>query len=206
MTVLSMGPPQVIDALREAVSLGADKAVLLADPTLAGADTLATSYALAKGVERTGRFDLVICGRQAIDGDTAQVGPELAERLGVPHVSCVTRVHEVTDGCIIVERMMDDGSARMKLSLPGLITVTKGINEPRFPSLEGKIRAVRSEIPIWSAQGIGADLSKVGLKGSPTRVIRVFAPERRARGEMLEGTVLEQVAALVGRLREADIV
>ena len=206
VTVLSMGPPQVIAALREAVSLGADQAVLLADPALAGADTLATSYALAKGVEKTGHFDLVICGRQAIDGDTAQVGPELAERLGVPHVSCVIRVHGVADGCIIAERMTEDGSARIKFSLPGLITVSKGINEPRFPSLKGKIRAVRSEIPIWSAQDIGADASRIGLRGSPVRVIRIFAPERRARGQMLEGTVREQVTALVAKLREANIV
>ncbi|GAF93074.1 unnamed protein product, partial [marine sediment metagenome] len=134
VSVLSMGPPQVVDTLREALSLGADNAVLLSDIDFAGADTLATSYALARGVKKIGSFDLIICGRQAVDGDTAHVGPSLAERLGVPHVSCVTKICELTDGYMIVERMTDRGIEQIKLSLAALITVGKGINEPRYPS------------------------------------------------------------------------
>ena len=148
---------------------------------------------------------MVICGRQAIDGDTAHVGPELAEWLGVPHVGCVRRVREVTDGCMITERVTEDGLERIRLPLPGLITVAKGINEPRFPSLKGTMRAMRSEIPIWSAQDVAANVSKVGLRGSPTRVIRTFAPDHHRRGEILEGTTEEQVAGLLSRLRRAEI-
>ena len=205
VTVLSMGPPQAADALREAMSMGADDAVLLSDVGFAGADTLATSYALARGIKRIGRFDLVICGRQAVDGDTAQVGPELAERLGVPHVSCVMGVGEVKDGCMITERMTEDGLERMELSLPALITVPKGINEPRFPSLKGKIGAARSEITVWSARDIAADASRIGLRGSPTRVVKVSTPRRRRGGRILEGTLERQVRSLLSKLREADV-
>lgn len=205
VTVLSMGPPQAESALREAVSIGADGAVLLSDTAFAGADSLATSYALAMGVRRIGRFDLVICGRQAVDGDTAHVGPELAERLGIPHVTCVVKVHGVTHGCMIAERITEEGVERLKLSLPGLVTVTKGINEPRYPSLKGKIRATKAEIAFWSARDIAADASKVGLKGSPTRVIKMSAPDRRRAGRILEGSVQEQATALLSRLREAEI-
>jgi len=205
VTALSMGPGQAIATLREALSIGVDNAVLLTDDLFAGADTLATSYALAKGVEKIGHFDLVICGRQAIDGDTAHVGPALAERLGVPHVSCVIRVREVTDGCIITERMTEEGTEQIKLSLPALITLPKGINEPRFPSLKGKIGAIRSEIAVWGAQSIAADVSKIGLQGSPTRVIKISTPEHHRQAEMLEGTVAEQVTALLSKLRQVEI-
>jgi len=148
VTVLSMGPPQVADTLREAISMGVDKAVMLSDISFAGADTLATSYTLSRAVRKIGHFDLVICGRQAIDGDTAHVGPSLAERLGIPHISCVIKVREVTNEHMVAERMTEEGTERIKLSLPGLITVSKGINEPRFPSLKGKIKAARSSTII----------------------------------------------------------
>ncbi|GAG19497.1 unnamed protein product, partial [marine sediment metagenome] len=125
VTVLSMGPPQVADTLREAISMGADNAVMLSDINFAGADTLATSYTLARAVRKIGRFDLVICGRQAVDGDTAHVGPSLAEKLGVPHISCVIKIDEVTDKYMVTGRMTEDGTEKVKLSLPGLITVSK---------------------------------------------------------------------------------
>lgn len=205
VTALSMGLPQVVAALRETISLGVDNAVLLSDGAFAGADTLATSYALARGIRTIGRFDLVICGRQAIDGDTAHVGPELAEWLGVAHVGCVRQIREVADGCMITERVTEDGLERIKLPLPGLITVAKGINEPRFPTLKGMMRAMRSEIPIWSAQDVAANVSRVGLKGSPTRVVRTFTPDHHRRGEILEGTTEEQVTGLLCRLRKAGL-
>ena len=162
VTVLSMGPPQVADTLREAISMGADNAVMLSDISFAGADTLATSYTLARAVKKIGRFDLVICGRQAVDGDTAHVGPSLAEKLGIPHISCVIKIEEVTDEYMVTGRMTEGAIEKVKLSLPGLITVCKGINEPRPPSLRGKITAVKSDITVWSAQDIGADIGKIG--------------------------------------------
>jgi len=205
VTALSMGPAQVAATLREALSLGVDRAVLLCDAAFAGADTLATSYTLAKGVQRIGRFDLIICGKQAVDGDTGHVGPELAERLGIPHVSCVTGVREAADGCMITERMTDRGLERIKLPLPGLITVPKGINRPRFPSLKRKLWAIRSEITVWSTQDLTVDPDRVGLKGSPTKVVRIAAPEHHRGGEILKGTVREQVTALLSKLRRAGV-
>ena len=205
VTVLSMGPPQAVETLRQALSLGADNAVLLSDIGFAGSDTLATSYTLARAVKKIGRFDLVICGRQAVDGDTAHVGPSLAERLGVGHVCCVMKICEVDDGNMTVERMTERGIEQIKLLLPALITVSKGINEPRPPSLRGKITATRSDITVWSAQDISADASKIGLKGSPTRVVKMATPQHERQGQFLEGSVQEQVTDLVSKLRQAEV-
>jgi electron transfer flavoprotein beta subunit len=205
VTVLSMGPPQVADALREAISMGTDKTIMLSDISFAGADTLATSYTLARAIKKIGRFDLVICGRQAVDGDTAHVGPSLAEKLGIPHVSCIIKIHEVTDQYLITGRMIEEGTEKVKLSLPGLITVSKGINEPRPPSLRGKITAAKSDITVWSAQDISADASKIGLKGSPTRVVKMTTPQHERQGQFLEGSVAELVTDLVSELRQAEI-
>lgn len=205
VTVLSMGPSQVVDTLRQALSLGAERGVMLCDIGFAGADTLATSYTLARAVKRIGHFDLVICGRQAVDGDTAHVGPSLAEKLGVPHISCVIKIDEVTDEYMITERMTEEGIEKVKLSLPCLITVSKGINEPRFPSLRGKIKAARAEIEVWSAHDIGADESKTGLKGSPTRVVKMTTPKHHRERQMLEGSVQGQVTNLVSKLQQAKV-
>ena len=205
VTVLSMGPPQVADTLREAISMGADKAIMLSDISFAGADTLATSYTLARAVKKIGHFDLVICGRQAVDGDTAHVGPSLAERLSIPHITCVIKVCEVTNEYMVAERMTEEGTERIKLSLPGLITVCKGINEPRPPSLRGKITAARSDITLWSVQDINADESKIGLKGSPTRVVKMTTPQHNRQGQVLEGSTAEQVTGLVSKLRQAEV-
>jgi len=125
--------------------------------------------------------------------------------LGVPHVSCAIKVGEVTGGCMIAERMTEEGLERIKLPLPALITVPKGINEPRFPSLKGKIGATRSEITVWSARDIGADVSRIGLRGSPTTVVKVSAPRRRRAGRILQGTLEQQVEALLSKLREANV-
>jgi electron transfer flavoprotein beta subunit len=205
VTVLSMGPHQVVTTLRRALSLGADNAVLLSDIGFAGADTLATSYALARGVKKIGRFDLIICGRQAIDGDTAHVGPSLAEKLGIPHISCVIKIHNVTSRYMVAERMTEEGTEQIKLSLPALITVCKGINEPRFPTLKWKIRAEKTKIEIWSAQDIGADENKIGLKGSPTRVVKMTTPHHDRQGRFLEGSIQQQVTDLVSKLRQAEV-
>ncbi len=204
--VLSMGPPQAAESLKELIAMGADEAVLLSDRAFAGSDTLATAYALAKGIEKIGSVDLILCGKQAIDGDTAQVGPEIAENLGIPHVTYVKKVNEISEKEIIVERMTEEGFERVQAPLPALLTVVKEINEPRLPSLKGKMRAKSIQVPIWSAEMIGAAPEKIGLNGSPTWVKRIFIPELKCQGEIFEGSPEEQVKSLVDAILTRKIV
>ncbi len=206
VTVISMGPSQVEDALREAISLGIDEGVLLSDRAFAGADTLATSYTLAKGIKKIGKFDLIICGKQAMDGDTAQVGPGLAEKLNIPHVTYVKKIEEVKENSIQVERLMEEGYEVIKMPLPALITVVKEINEPRMPSLKGKLKAKNAQIITWNTKDLEAEENRIGLEGSPTQVIKIFTPQPRGKGETIEGTPAEQAAKLVEKLRETKIV
>jgi len=201
VTVLSMGPPQAEDALREAISMGADEAVLLTDRVFAGSDTWATSYTLAKAIDKLGA-DIIFCGKQAIDGDTAQVGPETAEFLNIPHIAYVRKIEEIKDNYIRVQRLMDEGYDIVESSIPVLLTVVKELNEPRFPSLKGKMAAKKAEIKKMGMTEIGADEDSLGLKGSPTQVKNIFAPERKTERKMLEGTSEEQVNALVNELRK----
>ena len=197
---LSMGPPQAEEMLREAISCGADEAVLVSDRAFAGSDTWATTYTLSMAINAIGGCDLVLCGKQAIDGDTAQVGPGLAHRLGLPYASYIRKIHGLTDGALFMQRMMDDGYDELKVVLPALLTVVKEINEPRIPSLKGKMRAKKAEIIRLNAETIGADSARLGLAGSPTKVFRVFAPELRGERTMLEGAVHEQASQLAAIL------
>jgi len=201
VTVLTMGPPQAEAVLRGSIACGADRGVLVSDRAFAGADTWATSYTLAKAIETIGQCDLILCGKQAIDGDTAQVGPGLAARMDLPYVTCVQKTREATTDSIIVERMMDDGYDVVRLPLPALLTVVKDINEPRVPSLKGKMKAKKAEITALSAADIGAKEECIGLAGSPTQVVRVFSPEPRGDREIFSGSVEEQVDQLVERLK-----
>ncbi len=201
VTVLTMGPPQADTSLREAVSMGADEAVLLSDRAFAGSDTWATSYTLAQAIKTLGA-DLVFCGKQAIDGDTAQVGPETAEFLDIPHISYVRKIEEVKDDSIRVERLMDEGYDIVESSLPVLITVVRELNEPRMPSLKGKMAARKAEIRLMGMAEIDADPNSLGLKGSPTQVRNIFAPEMKAERKMIEGTPEEQVENLIKELKE----
>ena len=205
VTVLTMGPPQAEAALREAVSYGADEAVLLSDRAFAGADTWATTYTLARGIEKIGPFDLVLCGKQAVDGDTAQVGPGLAERLSLPYAAWVRKIEALEEGLIRVQRLMDDGYDRLELDLPALLTVVKEINEPRVPSLKGKMRARSLTIPLYGATDLAADPAQLGLAGSYTQVIRVFAPVRAREKEWLRGSVEDQVGQLLSRLSASKL-
>ncbi|MEJ2314268.1 MAG: electron transfer flavoprotein subunit beta/FixA family protein [Nitrospirota bacterium] len=205
VTVLTMGPPQAEAALREAISMGADEAVLLTDRAFAGSDTWATSYALSKAIEKL-KADIIICGKQAIDGDTAQVGPEVAEMMGIPHVAYVKKVEELAGGSIRVERMMDEGYDVVESTLPVLLTVVKELNIPRLPSLKGKMRAKKAEVKKWTAADIGAEEELLGLKGSPTQVKKIFAPEARSDREMIEGTPEEQAEKLLKKLTEMKCV
>jgi len=199
VTVVTMGPPQAETALREAISMGADEAVLLTDRAFAGSDTWATAYTLAKAIEHIGA-DVIICGKQAIDGDTAQVGPEIAEFLDIPHVAYVRKIDDVGDSRIVVQRLMDDGYDVIESSLPVLLTVVRELNVPRMPSLKGKMAAKKAVIKKLSAADIGASEESLGLKGSPTQVRNIFAPEVRKDRKMLEGTAEEQVDSLMKEL------
>ena len=201
VTVLTMGPPQAESALREAISLGADEAILLTDRAFAGADTWATSYALSLAMRKIGP-DLILVGKQAIDGDTAQVGPGMAEMLDIPHVAYVRKIEGADDKTIKVQRMMDDGYDVVEADLPALLTVVKELNEPRVPSIKGKMKAKKAEITQWTAADIGAEAEKVGLTGSPTQVKNIFAPEVNKDREMIEGGPEEQAAKIIEKLKE----
>jgi len=204
--LLSMGPPQAETALREAISLGADEAVLVSDRAFAGSDTLATAYTLAMAIRKMGEVDLVICGKQAIDGDTAQVGPGIAENLHWGFAAYVRKVEEITEKTLRLERLMDDGYDLLQIRLPAVMTVVKEINEPRLPSLKGKMKAKKLDIPVWTAEEIGADPARLGLAGSPTRVSKIFTPEFRRQGEIIEGEPEAQVARLISEIEHLNIV
>jgi len=200
VTVITMGPPQAEEALREAISMGVDDVRLISDRAFAGADTWATSYTLYKAIEKLG-YDIILCGKQAIDGDTAQVGPEVAEFLDIPHVSYVRKIDDISKDTIKVQRLMDDGYDVVEASIPVLLTVVREINTPRLPSLKGKMAAKKAVIVKMDMKEIGAEENNVGLKGSPTQVRKIFAPEPKTDRKMLHGSLEEQVSSLVEELR-----
>jgi len=206
VTVISMGPPQVEVALREAISLGVDEAIHLCDRAFAGADTWATSYTLARGIRKKGNCDIVICGKQAIDGDTAQVGPGIAVQLDIPQITYVKKIEEIKDSKIRVHRMTEEGYEVMEGDLPILISVVKEINEPRLPSLKGKMRAKKARITTWTAADIGAEEKLIGLDGSPTQVVNIFSPPPREGGRILRGEPEELADQLVDALEKQKIV
>jgi electron transfer flavoprotein beta subunit len=206
VTAITMGPSQAETILREAIAKGADEGVLVSDRTFGGADTLATSYTLATAIRTLGKFDIVICGKQASDGDTGQVGPGIAEMLNIPHVSYVKKV-EITDGKTVkVERMMDDGYDLIEAPVPVLLTVVKEINNPRVASLKGKIAAKKAVIKVLDAAAIGADNEKTGINGSPTRVMKTFTPSQRSGGEKFTGEPSEIAAAFVKKMLNLGII
>lgn len=205
VTVLSMGPPQAKDAITEALAMGADEGILLSDRNFAGADTWATSYSLAMGIKKIGNFDLILAGREATDGDTAQIGPQTAEALNIPQVTYVIDLKK--DGSKLrAKRAMEDGYEIIEVPMPALITCISDLNKPRYPSISGIQKAVRYEIPVWNAEQIGADPEKIGLKGSPTIVAKSFVPEPKEKGEILEGNPGELADRLFARLREINII
>ncbi|MBW1917038.1 MAG: electron transfer flavoprotein subunit beta/FixA family protein [Deltaproteobacteria bacterium] len=205
VTVLSMGPPQAADALREALTYGADGAVLLSDRAFAGADTWATAYTLARGITKLGGADLIICGKQAIDGDTAQVGPELAAFLDIPYVAWARQLTFVEPEVLQVERLLDHGYDGVEVRLPALITVVKEINEPRVPSFKAKLRAKKQKIPVLGLQDLGLHPHQVGLPGSFTQVVKVFPPPARGQRELWEGSPTELANRLWTRLYEMKL-
>jgi len=206
ITALSMGPPQAIDAISEAMGMGVDKGILLSDRAFAGADTWATSFTLGKAIQKTGKYDLILCGRQAIDGDTAQIGPQVADYLDIPQVSYVCKIENIRKENILVKRRMEDGFEQIKCKIPALLTVIGEINVPRYPHL-GKLIgccAEKAPIKIWNAADIGVKTAEVGLEGSLTHVIKTFVPKVKRQSEMLEGTKEEVVKNLFQKLSERD--
>ena len=206
VTAISMGPPQAQEILREAISLGADQAILLSDRAFAGADTLTTAYTLARAISKIADYDLIICGRQSIDGDTGQVAPELAEMLGKPLASYVSRVEEISNGYMRAQRMVEDGHEVIEIPLPAVMSVVKEINVPRLPSLRGLARAKSTVITTWTAADLGADADRLGLAGSATRVVKIFFPQSSRHGEIFQGSPESQVASLINKLREAKVI
>jgi electron transfer flavoprotein beta subunit len=204
VTVITMGPPQAEEALRQALAMGADEAILLSDPASRGSDTLATSYALALMVRKIGAVDLVLCGKQAIDGDTGQVGPGLAERLGLPQVTFAIGM-EVADGKLRARRVLDDFFEVVEVKLPAVVTVVKQINDPRHPSMKNVLKAKRAEIVKWTLADLDADPKQAGFDGSPTQVIKVWPPEKRTGGKRLEGPADEVVEELANAIKGMNI-
>ena len=205
VTVVSMGPPQADVMLREALAMGADRAILLSDRKFAGADTLATSYALS-GLCRMLDYDLIIAGRQAIDGDTAQVGPELAEHLGLPQVTYVSDAQLNADGTLRVHREYEDGTQVLDVEGQCLLTVLASAFKPRYMSVSGIIEAYDKEVEVWSADRIDVDPSKLGLAGSPTKVFQSFPKALKEPGEVHEVTDEEAVELIVSKLKEIHII
>jgi electron transfer flavoprotein beta subunit len=186
VTAVTMGPPQAAEVLKEAVGRGADEVVLLCDRAVAGSDTLATSYAVAKAATRGGMPDLILFGKQAIDGDTAQVGPGVAQWLGIPCVTYVRKCEVAGEGKVRLERTYEDGYEVLEAPLPCALTVGKEANVPRMASLRGKMAAKRMTIAPVTAAELGADASRLGLKASPTHVVRIFSPPPKQGGEKWE--------------------
>ena len=202
VTILTMGPPQAENALREALSLGGDEAVLVSDKKFAGSDTWATSYTLAAAIRKIGDFDLILCGKQASDGDTAQVGPGISAHLDIPQVTYVRKITEITTELAKVERMTEEGYDIVSTPLPCLLTVVKEINTPRMPSLKGMMRAKSAKPLKWTADDLEADPAALGLEGSPTRVVKIFTPEQRKGGEMLSGSTEDVSRELTELLKD----
>ncbi len=200
ITALSMGIPSTQKLLKQSTALGVDEAVLLSDKVFAGADTLATSYILSLGIKKITDYDLIICGNQALDGDTGQVGPSLAEKLGIPHVTCIVEILEIVNDYMICKKETDKGYEIIKLILPALITISKEINEPRFPTIKGMMMARKSSVEIWDAKKIKANKDMCGLRGSPTRVIETFIPNYSFESEIIKGLPKEQAKCLVEKL------
>lgn len=213
VTLLSMGPDQAKDVLKEGLAMGADDAYLVSDRKLGGSDTLATGYALAQAVKKVAaekgieQFDIILCGKQAIDGDTAQVGPQIACELGIPQITYARDI-KVEGNKVTVQQENEEGYIVTEAQFPVLITAVKDLNEPRFPTIRGTMKAKRREIPTLDAAAIGADDAQIGLNGSPTKVRKIFTPAQRSGGLVLkveDDNAQALVDQVVGKLSEAKI-
>lgn len=208
ITLITMGPPQAKDMLTECLAMGADEAVLLSDRALGGSDTWATSNAISAGIRKIGDFDIIFAGRQAIDGDTAQVGPQVAEKLGLPQITYVTDFKIEDDlRTITVKRALEDGYEVIKIQTPCVLTAIKELNKPRYMSVRGICDAVKKDIKVWSAKDIEVSSDKVGLDASPTNVFRSFTPVTKGKGKLIEAdTEKEATQKLLVELKGKHII
>lgn len=203
---LSMGISSVEGMLKRVVAVGADSAYLLSDRAFAGSDTLATARTLAAAVRKIGMPDLILCGRMATDGDTAQVGPMLAEHLSIPHLTDVSSIESVEDNLLVLKRLTDDGYQRVSVRLPVLLTVLREINIPRLPSIGGVLRGESTKITVWRREDVGLSPEESGLRGSATRVVKSVRPETKIVCEQLSGSVSEQTRTLLQRLTDNRLI
>ena len=207
---ISMGPPKAQVAIREAMSMGIDSGVLLSDRKFAGADTWATSYVLAGAIRKIGDFDLIICGERATDGDTGQVGPGISAWLDLPVGSYVGKIDGLADGIVSVQRLLEDGHEALDIQLPAVLTVIKEIANPRLPTLRGKQLARKAEITTWNADDLGLPDENLGLKGSPTCVVKIFRPSVTRECEKFSATDEQSINAatdrVVGFLEECKLI
>ncbi|MDD5093411.1 MAG: electron transfer flavoprotein subunit beta/FixA family protein [Dehalococcoidia bacterium] len=207
VTAITMGPPQAEESLRESLAMGVDEAILLSDPAFAGADTSATAYVLASAVRKWGDFDLILCGKQTSDGDTAQVGPQLAEELQLPQITYARKL-QIKGMTLKAERSLSDGYEVVEAKLPVLVTVTKEINTPRKPTIGDILDACRQrEVTIWNAADLNLDKNKIGLEGSLTKMTRAFIPQPRKRsGKIYEGSGQDAVQNLLKDLEVKHLI
>ncbi len=200
VTVITLGPPQARLALQEAISVGVDDAVLVSDRQFAGSDTWATAVALAAALRKTAPWDIIICGKQAIDGDTAHVGPEIAALLHLPQITFVRNIEAITSKKVVAERMVESGSEFIEAPLPAVLTVVKDLNEPRWPNLRDLYRARFYEPMSFTAADLSLSEQNTGLDGSPTRVVEMSTPENVRNTRMFEDNYREGVLDLIPRL------
>ncbi|WP_225071399.1 electron transfer flavoprotein subunit beta/FixA family protein [Desulfuromonas sp. CSMB_57] len=203
VTVMTMGPLQAETALREAMAMGADQGILLSDPAFAGSDTWATSYTLSMALRRIGDYSLILCGKQAADGDTAQVGPGIAAHMDLPQITFVRQIERISPTGIVAARMLDDGSEILESSLPCVLTVVKEINTPRLPTLKNILEAKKKEVLHWTARDLDCDFKRLGRTGSLTRVLKIFSPPMRCQGQTWTGETKEMIQALMEKVSEA---
>ncbi|MEM3713124.1 MAG: electron transfer flavoprotein subunit beta/FixA family protein [Thermoproteota archaeon] len=203
---VSMGPPKAEDALREALAMGVDEVILISDRRVRGSDTLATSYVLYKAIEKLGAYDLILCGLESSDGGTAQVGPELAEFLGIPQATFVEEF-EVNDNYVMVKRRIEGGFEKLRIVMPALLTILKNANEPRSTTFSGILKAVKKPVVTWSLEDIGAEVDKVGLAGSPTKIMNVEKISSQRKRILIEGNDVEEIVNnLLRNLQEHGII
>ncbi|MCU0821671.1 MAG: electron transfer flavoprotein subunit beta/FixA family protein [Spirochaetes bacterium] len=204
VTAVTMGPPQAEEALEEIIAMGADRGILLTDRAFAGSDTLVTAFTLSRAVMKIKNYDLILCGRQAIDGDTAQVGPQIASFLNLPQVTCAEEI-KFENGKLVIKRSLEDCVEMVRLKLPALVTVTSAINEPRYAKLYNIEKACDgSMIGRWDVSDMKIPEPMLGLKGSPTIVKRIFEPKRNKKGEILHGSVKEMAGTLIQKLKDMN--
>ena len=205
VTVITMGPPQAKEVLVECMAKGADDSVLLSSRAFGGADTWATSNTIAGAIKRIADYDIIFAGRQAIDGDTAQVGPQIAEKLGIPQVTYVERIISCNGKEVTVRRQLEDGYEVIQVPMPCLLTVVKELNKPRYMSVKGIYEAYEKDITVLNENDIPVRADEIGINASPTKVFRSFTPDPKGKGIMIEGTPKEAAAKVIGELKKKHV-